>query len=1186
MSLAYVEMCDTGNDKTQNSLVRNIAYEILLRQGWRPGERLGVNGIGLLRPLGGIVRVNDGYRSLAASVTILLESQFDSGVICGEGGSMCEFCTKRNRVIYTIFQELDEVDVAGDDYSLPRLPEVCVSLYGKSMNALIDTGSQISGITNELYDTIREQGNVLSEVTIPAIQVHGAFGSRSECTNKLVLIEFKLGSTSVEAPVLVMRRLPRSLILGYDWLERVKGVISCGSERTLTINNLGVQTSVRLESDCEFERMGGALNAAIINSVLAKGIPTIECSSSGVVTTYVSDWKDSLDNVGISEEQRKLLLIVLERHSKVFTTKLGLTNKYEHVIKLTDEQPFVKRSYPVPLGHREQVKEKLDELEELGVIQQEATPFCSPLTYTRKRDGTIRLLLDARELNKRMVGDAGTPPLASEIIQSFHGVNFISLIDCNDAYFQLPLHKDSRKYTGFTFMGKTYTYRVLPQGLKTSVAGFSRAMDIILDDVREFCINYLDDLIVFTTGNLDQHLGHLDQVLDRLERAGMTGRLGKCRFLCVEVKLLGHIVSTTGIQMDPDRKAAIMSFPVPRNIRQLRGFLGLINYFRRFISKYSEEVRPLCDLLKHKLKWTWSNEINECFERVKALFVETVMLHHPNTKETYYLQTDSSNLGVSGYVYQIGTDGDERVIGFCSKSLTVAEQKWTVTEQELWAIIYSLTKFETYLRGARLVIRTDHKSLIFLQSCKLLSARMIRWVHYISRFDYTIEHVKGRDNIVADVLSRHIVGVTDIRTNKTVGPEMNLFQTQLGRKVAQEWKDIINHQSEDRLVREIVSRVRDETTSESKYYVLREGVLYRKDMRGEGLRLYIPERLQRDLITSIHEEIGHFGRYKVYALMRQRYYFVNMSRTIGQVVRACDMCQKSKHALEAHTGPIKTVIATEVGERVFCDIYGPLPAGLYGSKYIFVIQDTYSKYIRLYPLRQASGKASLTCIRKFHAELKIKTLCSDRGTNFISRIFEEGVKGLDIELTHTSVRNPRPNSTERVNKELGRLFRTYCDKSHRSWVGLLPDIEACYNSVTHTTTGYSPNEIVWGKGTSLSTDVDKTKQDKLDYQLETLQQIRQQARENINKVAISREKYYNRNHKLIQFEIGDLVKLKTFAKSDADKKITQKFVRLYEGPYRIGGVPYQNVYTLVDLNTGKVKGNYNAIHLFRYYVNK
>lgn len=276
-----VLMCDTGSEGTVERKENSVAYRILVRNGWRAGQRLGVNGGGLKHPLSrNMYGDEDRCQELANNVGILLENQFFNIVECDEGGSMCEFCTRRGREVYTIFHELDESVDMNDDYSLPRLPEISVWLYGRSMNALIDTGSQISGITRELYETIRKEGREIPEIAIPAIQVQGAFGSRSESTNRLVLIEIKLGSTLVEAPVLIMRRLPRSLILGYDWLERVKGVVDCGKERTLTIEHLGVRSSVRLNSDCEIDRLGGALNASIINSVLKQSTRQTGCSLS------------------------------------------------------------------------------------------------------------------------------------------------------------------------------------------------------------------------------------------------------------------------------------------------------------------------------------------------------------------------------------------------------------------------------------------------------------------------------------------------------------------------------------------------------------------------------------------------------------------------------------------------------------------------------------------------------------------------------------------------------------------------------------------------------------------------------------------------------------------------------------------------------------------------------------------
>lgn len=257
-------MCRTGSNERAG-----VTYNILVRSGWKPGQSLCVSGKGLKRTLKGGVN-SDEYscQSEIRGILILLENQFNNVVECNEVGIMCEFCAKRGLSVYTMFHELDGSEDEGIDYSLPKLPEVCVWLYGRNMNALIDTGSQISGITRELYGSIISENESLPEIAILAIQIQGAFGSRSESTNRLVQIEFRLGSTLIEATVLVMRRLPRSLILGYDWLERMKGVVNCGSERTLTIEHLGVKSCVRLNSDCKVERLGREANAATINLIL------------------------------------------------------------------------------------------------------------------------------------------------------------------------------------------------------------------------------------------------------------------------------------------------------------------------------------------------------------------------------------------------------------------------------------------------------------------------------------------------------------------------------------------------------------------------------------------------------------------------------------------------------------------------------------------------------------------------------------------------------------------------------------------------------------------------------------------------------------------------------------------------------------------------------------------------------
>lgn len=231
-------------------------------------------------------------------------------------------------------------------------------------------------------------------------------------------------------------------------------------------------------------------------------------------------------------EFKRVLLPVLLDNRKAFAEKSGRTKKYEHVIRMTDETPFATRGYPVPFAYREKVENKIKEFEALGIIKRESTSYCSPLTYTLKRDGSVRILLDARELNKKMEGDVESPPLTSEILQSFQGVQFMSILDLNDAYFQIPLEKESTKYTGFTFNGKSYTYNVLPQGLKTSVGSFSRAIDLILGpELKEFSIAYLDDLCVYTKGgkgaDIQLHAEHIGRVLEKLREAGLTCKLEK-----------------------------------------------------------------------------------------------------------------------------------------------------------------------------------------------------------------------------------------------------------------------------------------------------------------------------------------------------------------------------------------------------------------------------------------------------------------------------------------------------------------------------------------------------------------------------------------------------------------------------------------------------------------------------------
>lgn len=269
---------------------------------------------------------------------------------------------------------------------------------------------------------------------------------------------------------------------------------------------------------------------------------------------------------------------------------------------------------------------------------------------------------------------------------------------------------------------------------------------------------------------------------------------------------------------------------------------------------------------------------------------------------------------------------------------------------------------------------------------------------------------------------------------------------------------------------------------------------------------------------------------------------------------------------------------------MFSDLYGPLPVGKYGYQYIYVIQDVYSKVIRLYPMRKATGRGVLACTKRFHGEIPIETIITDNGPQFTSKVWENGLSELGIRVTHTSVYCPNSNSVERVNRELGRLIRSYCGSCNKSWVDILPEIETCYNNVNHTSTGFAPNELAFGRREPLVIDKELGQEWLLKHVKRDSEQLRREAIENTKMASERRKRQADKRRRIEVYRIGDYVKIKTFVRSNKEHKIMRKFSLLYKGPYIVSAVVYPNCYTLVDPITNKVLGNYNTINIARYYV--
>ena len=340
-----------------------------------------------------------------------------------------------------------------------------------------------------------------------------------------------------------------------------------------------------------------------------------------------------------------------------------------------------------------------------------------------------------------------------KLLQRFYGSRYITTLDLSSAFHQVIFAKSSRKCTAFNFENILYQFTRVPYGYKNSLSAFVRALQKVLGD-EENVIRYVDDIVLHSS-EFDDRLATLDSVLNKLTSAGFTINASKCHFCRPEIKFLGYIISDRTIRPDLRRIEAILSYPTPKNQKQLRKFLGACNFHHQFIVNYAEYVAPLLTLLRKGNKWSWSPEMQKAFEELRAKFAHSIYLVQPDDSQDYTINTDASAKAIGAVLLQRDNEGRTNIVSTASRTLTPVEWKYTTCEQELLTIVYALPKFRVYIYGHKITLNTDHKSLTFLKKCVISSTRVAHWMLEIEQWDLEIQHIKGIENTLADILSRN-----------------------------------------------------------------------------------------------------------------------------------------------------------------------------------------------------------------------------------------------------------------------------------------------------------------------------------------------------------------------------------------------------------------------------------------------
>lgn len=438
--------------------------------------------------------------------------------------------------------------------------------------------------------------------------------------------------------------------------------------------------------------------------------------------------------------------------------KLTFTSNIKHDIKTTDEIPIYTKSYRYPYIHKEEVQRQITKMLEDGIIRPSCSPWSAPVWIVPKKIDASgkqkwRIVTDYRKLNLKTIDDRYPLPNISDILDKLGRSQYFTTLDLASGFHQIEVHPDSIPKTAFSVENGHYEYVRMPFGLKNAPATFQRVMDNVLKDLlNKICLVYMDDIIIFST-SLQEHICNLKQVFKKLKDHNLKIQLDKCEFLCKSVEFLGHVITTDGIKPNPKKIEVIKTFPIPRNPKEIKSFLGLIGYYRKFIKNFAQLTKPMTNCLKKDKEVVHNQEFINCFETCKKILTNDPILQHPDFSKPFVLTTDASNYAVGAILSQ-GPIGKDLPIAYASRTLNPAEINYSTIEKELLAIVWATKYFRPYLFGTKFKIVSDHKPLQWLFSIKEPNSKLVRWRLKLEEFDYEIIYKQGKNNTNADALSR------------------------------------------------------------------------------------------------------------------------------------------------------------------------------------------------------------------------------------------------------------------------------------------------------------------------------------------------------------------------------------------------------------------------------------------------
>lgn len=867
---------------------------------------------------------------------------------------------------------------------------------------------------------------------------------------------------------------------------------------------------------------------------------------------------------------------VLSQFKDVFPDELpaGLppAREVDHRIELLPgSTPPSRPTFRLSASELVELKKQLEELTKAGFIQPSKSPFGAPILFVKKKDGTMRMCVDYRALNNITVKNSYPLPRVDELFDRLQGAKYFSKIDLRSGYHQIRIEPEDVPKTAFRTRYGHYEFLVLPFGLTNAPATFMHLMhQTFRKFLDEFVLVFLDDILIFSN-TLEEHERHVRQVLEVLRKEKLYAKESKCEFFKDEVEFLGHIVGRNGIRMMQDKVEAVKAWPVPARVTDVRAFLGTAGYYRKFIKDFSKISAPLSDLTKDDVKFIWGPEQQQSFELLKQAIVEGPVLILPDPKLPFVVHTDASGYAV-GAVLQQDQGHGLQPIAFLSKKMLPAETRYPVHEQELLAIITALGAWRHYLYGAKFVVRTDHKSLEHFKTQPLLSGRQSRWKDIIANFDFAIEYVEGKTNVVADGLSRR---ADHVGTRPVVVQSSTQFLNMI--RVTPQRLNVVTT-----LLCDIKTAMQNDSSYRSSLAQRRTradpiqvvgGFLYYKHNR-----LVLPNDsvLRTRIMQECHDSPlgGHLGKDKTIEQVKRRVYWSGMDADIIKYVTSCDACQRNKPSQQAKMGQLMSLpIPTYPWQQVSMDLITALPRSRSGHDAIVVFVCKLTKQVHFAATVTnvtAPQLAQLTLHEVVRLHGVPQSILSDRDPRFTAHFWRAFWSQLGTTLTMSTAYHPQTDGqTERANRTLEEMLRSRINFQQNDWDEHLDMAELATNNAIHASTGFTPFYLNHGRDAKLPLDhaiaeLLPTNNPEAADRITRLQSDLHRARANIETAQHRQARYLDPRRRDVTFHVGDKVLLSTehLKMTGVAGTRSPKFTYKYIGPFTIKRKVNDNAYEL------------------------